>query len=218
MFQLMVCSDLTRPNVSKSPYHPLTLRPRIALQRAGLPCDGGRKNAFVRRGLRPDRRRVGGFRSDEPVGTHRIPRRNRVAYCRLGVFTRPPPTRARGDNASLQAAWVAVGRAEEYVGPSETEVDNLAYPHRRGRDEVAQKERLKREWQAAAVVLLAVPVCTPRAVTTWCFSTPYPAWGPAHPEQGMCPGEAHTNRGEQSTCMRGELRWHVSQHAPWQPL
>ena len=24
MFQLMVCSDLTRPNVSKSPYHPLT--------------------------------------------------------------------------------------------------------------------------------------------------------------------------------------------------
>ena len=32
MFQLMVCSDLTRPNVSKSPYHPLTLRPRIALQ------------------------------------------------------------------------------------------------------------------------------------------------------------------------------------------
>ena len=52
----------------------------------------------------------------------------------------------------------------------------------------------------------------------WCFSTPYPAWGPAHPEQGMCPGEAHTNRGEQSTCMRGELRWHVSQRAPWQPL
>ena len=53
-----------------------------------------------------------------------------------------------------------------------------------------------------------------RAVTTQCFSTPYPAWGPAHPEQGMRPGEAHTNRGEQSTCMLCELCWRVSQHVP----
>ena len=28
-----------------------------------------------------------------------------------------------------------------------------------------------------------------RAAKTRCFSTPYPAWGPAHPEQGMCPGK-----------------------------
>ena len=40
-----------------------------------------------------------------------------------------------------------MGRAEEFVGPDQMEVDNLSNPRRRGRGEEARKERLKREWQ-----------------------------------------------------------------------
>ena len=56
-----------------------------------------------------------------------------------------------------------------------------------------------------------------RAATTRCFSTPYPAWGPAHPEQGMCPGKpiltvASSPRACCLSCAGVNL-----QHAPWPP-
>ena len=40
-----------------------------------------------------------------------------------------------------------MGRAEEFVGPDQMEVDNLSNPRLRSRGEEALKERLKREWQ-----------------------------------------------------------------------
>ena len=61
--------------------------------------------------------------------------------------SRLPPTRTRGDDAALQAAWVAIGRAEEYVGPGEREQADLADARNRGRGKAAQAERLKREWE-----------------------------------------------------------------------
>ena len=45
--------------------------------------------------------------------------------------SRAPPTRTRGDDAALQAAWIAIGRGEDYVGPEQTEVDYLTDPRRR---------------------------------------------------------------------------------------
>ena len=69
---------------------------------------------------------------------------------------------------------------------------------------------------ASMLCLLVLPACTPRLSTTRCFSTPYPAWGPAHPEQGMCPGEAHTSRGEQPTCMPCDL-YVLQRSRPLQP-
>ena len=50
------------------------------------------------------------------------------------------------------------------------------------------------------------------------FLNTLPSVGPCSPRAGYVSGEAHTNRGEQSTCMLFELCWRVSQHAPWRPL
>ena len=49
------------------------------------------------------------------------------------------------------------------------------------------------------------------------FLNTLPRVGPCSPRAGYVSGEAHTNRGEQSTCMLFELCWRILQHAPWPP-
>ena len=61
--------------------------------------------------------------------------------------SRAPPTRTRGDDAALQAAWAAIGRDEEYVGPDAREEADLDDPHNRGRGETTRKKRLERQWK-----------------------------------------------------------------------
>ena len=53
-----------------------------------------------------------------------------------------------------------------------------------------------------------------RAMTTRCFSIPYPAWGPVHPEQGMRPGEASSPHACCASCA-GVFR---NMHNAWPPL
>ena len=90
--------------------------------------------------------------------------------------------------------------------------------------------RLCRPWPAAARAPLSpprwlkLPLTPPKPslYSSHCdhpvFLNTLPSVGPCSPRAGYVSGEAHTNRGEQSTCMLFELCWRVSQHAPWRPL
>ena len=61
--------------------------------------------------------------------------------------SRAPPTRTRGDDTALQAAWAAIGRGEEYAGPDDREEADLDDRHNRRRGETARKKRLERGWK-----------------------------------------------------------------------